>query len=254
MDLGLKGKVALVTGAGSQIGFGKGISLALASDGCDIIAADVDIEGAQKTAADIEALGRQSIAVKADITVEREVDDMVKAGLEKFGKIDILVNNAGRSRRNLVVDTTEEDWHITVDINLKGTWYCIRAVLPQMLERKSGKIINITSGVARFGAPYNFLYGAAKAGIIGLTKSNARELARFGICVNVVAPAAKTTMTEAMPEKIRTMTYEKLAAESTTQRMGEVEDVMPLIVFLASDESYFITGQVIAAMGATGVI
>jgi 3-oxoacyl-[acyl-carrier protein] reductase len=248
MELGLKGKVALVTGAGSQIGYGKGEALALAKEGCDLILADIDLEGTQKTAAEVEALGVKAIAVKVDIRNSDEVDEMVKAGLEKFGRIDILVNNAGRSRRNPVADTTEEDWHINIDINLRGTWNCIRAVIPQMLKRKSGKIINFTSGVARFGAPQNFLYAASKAGIIGMVRSLAVEVGVSGINVNGICPGLGDT---GMLIDTNVSDEEKKALISGVPlgRFTTPQDIGNAVVFLASDAASDITGQTIQVDG-----
>ena len=141
MDLGLKDKVALVTGAGSQIGFGKAISLTLAKEGCDIIAGDINMEGAEQTVAEVKALGRKAIAVKADIRNNDEVTEMGKIALDEFGKIDILVNNA--CVPGMAPPGTEEAWDLSVNINFKGTWYVTNAVSPHMREQKSGKIVNM---------------------------------------------------------------------------------------------------------------
>src|SRR4030042_4906179 len=167
MDLGLKNKVAIVTGAGSQIGFGKGIALALAKEGCDLVIADLDLEGAKKTAAEIIALKRQAIAVKVNITKLSEVNDMVKTSLDKFGKVDILVNNAGTSTKpKPFLEMTEAEWDLDINTNLRGVLNCTKAILPHMLSRKYGKVINISSGVAVTGMPTEPVYAAAKAGII----------------------------------------------------------------------------------------
>jgi NAD(P)-dependent dehydrogenase (short-subunit alcohol dehydrogenase family) len=248
MDLGLKGKVALVTGAGSQIGYGKGIALALARDGCDLIIADIDFNGAKKTAIDVKALGREAIAVKVDLTVSSEVDDMVKTGLEKFGRIDILVNNAGRFRpETSFVDTTEEHWRVNVDINLKGMWYCIRAVLPQMLKQKSGKIVNLSSGVARFGMPGACLYCAAKAGVIGLTRALAAEVGPLGINVNGIAPGMGDTgmLIDAGTSEGK----EPFRSSVPMRRLTTPQDIGNMVVFLASDASIDIAGQTIGVDG-----
>ena len=147
MDLGFKGKVALVTGVGSQIGYGKGIALYMAREGCDIVGVDMDLEGAEKTAAGVRALGRKVIALKADNTKNAEVEDMVKKAIAEFGKIDILVNNAGAGTRlKNFIDMTREEWDKPININLYGTLNVTRAVVPHMIARRYGRIVNITGG------------------------------------------------------------------------------------------------------------
>ena len=177
MDLGLQGKVALVTGAGSQKGFGKGIALTLAKEGCDIIAADKDFEGVKQTVAEIEALGRRAMAFKTDVSISAEVIEMVSAALAGFGRIDILVNNAGvGSTPKPFIEKTEADWDNDININLKGVLYCTKAVLGQMISRKSGKIINIASGAGLTGLAGRSTYSAAKGGVIAFTKALAKEV------------------------------------------------------------------------------
>jgi len=244
MDFGLKDKVAIVTGAGSQIGFGKAIALTLAKEGCDIVAADKDLEGAEKTATEVKASGRKAIAVKVDIRNSDEVNEMVNTALEEFGKIDILVNNAGTpSMRN---PTSEESWDINVNINFKGTWYVTNAVIPHMRERKSGKIVNFSSGVARSGT--RGLYAAAKEAVIGLTKSWARELGPLGINVNALAPGMGDTgfqvivgATEEHKENFRSST--------PMRRLTMPQDIANTVAFLVSDISSDITGQTIQVDG-----
>ena len=146
MDLDLKDKVALITGAGSQIGFGKGMAMALANEGVDIIVCDMDLEGAEKTADDVRSVGRKAIALKMDITKTDDVKSGIEAALKEFGKIDILINNAGVGTTPLpFVESTEEDWDINININLRGTMNVTKAVLPQMIERKTGRIISMSS-------------------------------------------------------------------------------------------------------------
>jgi len=222
MDLGLKNKVALVTGAGSQIGFGKGIALSLGKEGCDVIVVDIDLEAAKKTATELEALGRNAIALKADITSSEEVNAMVKAGLDKFGRIDILVNNTGRARMSPFTEATEEDWHINIDSNLKGTWYCCQAVLPQMLERKSGNIISLSSTTAVRGLSQASLYSAANAAVIGMTKALAPEVGFAGINVNVVMVPGMDDVDSSAPEQ---------------------QDIANVVVFLASNAASDLTSQ-----------
>lgn len=248
MNLGLKGKVALVTGAGSQIGFGKAIALALAKDGCDIIATDIDLEGAKKTAAEVEALGHKAMALKADITNGDEVNEMVKTALAKFGKIDILVNNAGTAKGSPFAEATEEHWHINIDINLKGTWYCTKAVLPQMLKRKSGKIVNLSSGAARIGFVNSSLYCAAKAGVIGLTRALAAEVGPSGINVNGIAPGMSDTgfqvAVNATPQQ-----KEYFISTVPMRRITTQQDIANMVVFLVSNAASDITGQTINVDG-----
>ena len=249
MELGLKEKVALVTGAGSQIGFGKGIALAFAREGCDVIVTDIDIEGARKTAAEVESLGVKSIALEADITNADEVNKMVSEALAKFGKIDILVNNAGSPAQSPFAATTEEHWDINIGTSLKGTWYCTRAVIAQMLERKKGKIINISSGAAMSGRG-GALYSAAKAGIIGLTKGLATEVGPLGINVNCIAPGMGDTgfqvIVKATPEM-----KEGYTRMVPMRRLTTPEDIASMTVFLASDAAVDITGQTFLVDGGS---
>ena len=250
MDLGLKGKVALVTGAGSQTGFGKGIALALAAEGCDVIIIDKDLAGAQKTAADIKAPGRQTLALKADVTKSAEVNDAVKAALAKFGRIDILVNNAGMSTPpKLFVAKTEAEWDPDIDINLRSVLICTKAVLPQMLERKSGWIINISSGVGTMGLANSSIYSAAKAGVMAFTKSLAKEVISQGVHVNSVSPGLGDTgflrssnvikTAETPPEFIKHVSMDIPVGRMTTPR-----DIGNMVAFLASEVSSDIVGQV----------
>jgi NAD(P)-dependent dehydrogenase (short-subunit alcohol dehydrogenase family) len=259
MDLGLKNRVALVTGAGSQIGFGKGITLCLAKEGCDVIVVDIDLGGAEKTAAELKALGRKAIALKADITNYQEVDVMVKAGLDKFGKIDILVNNAGKASTPTLVEATENDWHTNIDINLKGTWHCCRAVLPQMLERKKGKIVSVSSvirysfvssvrSMVKAGRPArsgSTLYLAAKAGIIGLTRSLAAEVGPSGINVNAIVPGLGDTGLYTELGGLAPMIKQFFESSTPMRRLTTPQDIGNAVVFLVSDAASDITGQTI---------
>jgi len=252
MELGLKGKVVLVTGAGSQIGFGKGICLAFAREGCDIVASDIDLEGARKTAAEVEALGQKAMAIKADVTNEVEVNDMVKQILERFGKIDILINNAGTVFRSPFHLTTEKDWNINIGISLKGTWLCTRAVLGQMLERKSGKIINLSSTTGRTGVGTP-LYAAAKAGIIGLTKGLANEVGPQGINVNGISPGMGDTGFQ-IAAKVPPEAKVRFAQMVPMRRLTTPKDVANMAVFLASDAASDITGQTFNVDGGSNMI
>jgi len=237
MDLGLEGKVALVTGAGSQVGFGRGIALTLAKNGCDIVVNDIDEEGIQKTAAEVEALGRKAMAIKADVTKVAEVKDMVKAAMGKFGRIDILVNNAGRTTAPMPFwETPEENWEIVINLN------STKAVLPQMIERKSGKIISIASGAGIGGMPRCVHYGAAKGAIIAFTKGLSKEVIASGINVNAVAPGVGDTkflVTGNFPPG----EIDRAVATVPTKRATTPEDVGNMVAYLASDIANQIVGQ-----------
>ncbi|MFC2012156.1 SDR family NAD(P)-dependent oxidoreductase [Chloroflexota bacterium] len=252
MDLGLEDKVALVTGAGSQIGFGKAIALTLAKEGCDIIVNDVNLEGAEKTAAEVRALGRRAIAIKANIASSSEVNDMVKAALTEFGRIDILVNNAGVGfGGGPLTQTKEKDWDALISINIKGPMNCSKAVLPQMLSRQSGKIINIASGVGKSGMPNNSVYAATKAAVIGFTKSLAAEVAPKGINVNCVAPGLSATNFIRGPDgNIRNPNMlESVKATIPLGRTTEPQDIANMVTYLASDAASDIIGQPFSVEG-----
>jgi NAD(P)-dependent dehydrogenase (short-subunit alcohol dehydrogenase family) len=241
MDLGLRGKVVLVTGAASQIGFGRAIAVAFSREGCDLIIDDIEPEGLQKTAGEISALGGKVLAIKADVANEEEVKHLVTSGLAQFGRIDVLVNNAGTVFRSPFHLTTEKDWDINIGINLRGTWLCTRAVLPNMLERKAGKIINLSSVTGRTGVGTP-LYAAAKAGVSALTKGLANEVGPSGINVNAIAPGMADTgfqiAAKAPPEaKVR------FAQMVPMRRMNVPKDIADMALFLASDGASAITGQ-----------
>ena len=170
MGLGLKGKVALITGAGSQIGFGKAIALALAKEGCDIIVNDINLDEAEKTAAEVEKMEQKSIAIKADVTRIAEWESMVKEALAEFSRIDILVNNAGGcTPPKPFLEMNDSDWDFDIDVNLRSTRNGTKILLPHMIENKGGKIVNVTSGAGIHGGMFTSGYAAAKAGIIGFS-------------------------------------------------------------------------------------
>lgn len=249
MDLGLKGKVAVVTGAGSQIGFGKGIALTLAKEGCDVVVTDIDFEGVEKTAAEIKALGRKCLATKTDVTDSAQVKSMIDSALGQFGKIDILVNNVGTSTQPKdFVDTTEAEWDKNLNINLRSALNCTKAVLPHMIKQKSGKIVSMASTAAFGGQPSGTLYGAAKAGIANFTAGLAREVYDSGITVNCIAPGLGATGFHAAsgftPEFIETR--DKMAAAGKTITP---QDIGNAIAFLASDAGKHITGQCLRVSG-----
>jgi 3-oxoacyl-[acyl-carrier protein] reductase len=240
----LKGKVALVTGAAQ--GIGKAVTLLLARHGADVIVADVNLEKAEETAQEVQSLGQQSMAVRLDVTRFQDVEATVETVLQKFGKIDILVNNAGIARDKLILRMTEEDWDAVLAVNLKGTFNCTKAVIKHMSKQRSGKIVNIASVVGEMGNPGQANYAASKAGVIGLTKTIAREFAQRGINVNAIAPGyIQTPMTDALPEKAK----EELKRMIPMERLGQPEDVARAVLFLVSEASAYITGNVLKVNG-----
>ena len=240
MDLKLKGKTALVTGAGSQIGYGRGIVMTLAAEGCDIVTADIDLDGARKTAAAAESKGVRTLALKTDVAQRAEVDAMVKAAIGHFGQIDILVNNAGTSSKlKPFVEMTRADWDLDIQVNLYGQMNVAQAVLPHMIARKYGRIINFSGGR---GIPNISIYGAAKAGIIAFTEALAREVAPHGVIVNAIGPGlGETGLTSHAPQAF----LEQNRQRSTLKRLCTPEDVGPAVAFLASDVCSYMTGQLI---------
>jgi 3-oxoacyl-[acyl-carrier protein] reductase len=242
--MSLKGKITLVTGAAQ--GIGRDIALALANDGADVAICDVNIEAAQKTAGDIETLGRKSLALKTNVAASAEVTAMVDQVIDKFGRIDILVNNAGITRDGLILRMKEEDWDLVLSINLKGAFLCTKAALKYMTKQRGGTIINIASIVGAMGNAGQANYVASKAGLIGLTKTIAREYANRGITANAVAPGfIETAMTQALPENVRT----DLANQIPMGKLGTPEDVANAVRFLASPWASYITGQVVHVNG-----
>ena len=240
MDLRLKGKIALVTGPASPTGYGRSIALALAFEGCDLALADIDLEGAQRTAAEIQKLGCRALAVEVDVANRAEVDGMVKAVLEKFGRIDILVNNAGASSRlKPFVEMTPSDWDLDIGVNLLGQMNVAQAVLPGMLSRKYGRIINTSGGQ---GIPNISIYGAAKAGVEAFTHALAMEVGNSGVIVNGVAPGlGKTGLTVNAPHRF----LDAHAKNSALGRLCTPQDVAPVVAFLASDVCSYMAGQFI---------
>ncbi len=242
--MSLTGKTALVTGAAQ--GIGRDIALALATDGADVAICDVNLEAAQKTAADIGAKGRRSLALKANVAASADVTAMIDQVVEKFGKIDILVNNAGITRDGLILRMKDDDWDLVLDINLKGAFLCTKAALKYMSKQRGGTIINIASIVGAMGNAGQANYVASKAGLIGLTKTIAREYANRGITANAVAPGfIDTAMTQALSENVRT----ELAKQIPMGKLGTPEDVANAVRFLASPWASYITGQVIHVNG-----
>jgi 3-oxoacyl-[acyl-carrier protein] reductase len=242
--LKLAGKVALVTG-GAQ-GIGKAVALLLARNGAEIVVSDINLEKAEETAKEVQALGRKALATKVDVAALGDVEKMVEAILVQFGKVDILVNNAGIARDKLILRMTEEDWDAVLNINLKGTFNCTKAVVRHMSKQKSGKIVNIASVVGEMGNAGQGNYAASKAGVIGFTKTIAREFAQRGINVNAIAPGyIETPMTDALPDKVK----EELKRLIPMDRLGKPEDVAEAVLFLVSESANYITGQVLNVNG-----
>ena len=240
MDLGLKGKVALVTGAGGQKGYGKGIAIVLAEEGCDIIIGDIDLEGAKQTAAEIEVIGRKALVIKVNVADRAQVDEMVKEGLDKFGKIDILVNNAGASSKMMpFIKMTKKDWDYDIGVNLYGQMNVAQAVLPHMISRKEGRIINTSGGQ---GIPTLSTYGAAKAGVVMFTKALAKEVAPSGVIVTFYSPGLGATgLTVDDPR------MESIAPSLPLGRLCTPQDVAPVVAFLASDLSSYMAASLFGA-------
>jgi len=240
----LEGKVALITG-GAQ-GIGKVTALLLAGKGADVAVSDINLEGASKTAKEIEGLGRRGLALEGDVSSSADAQRIVATTVEQLGGIDILVNNAGITRDGLLLRMTEEDWDAVLNVNLKGTFNCTKATVKHMMKRKSGRIVNIASVVGVMGNAGQANYAASKAGIIGLTKSIAREYAQRGINVNAVAPGyIETPMTEALAEKVKG----ELKGQIPMARLGTAMDVASAVYFLVSDASSYITGHVLNVNG-----
>lgn len=242
--MGLTGKVAVVTGAAQ--GIGKAIALTLAQEGAEVVVSDINLEKAQETAREIEALGRKTLALQTNVAKADEVETLAKTTLETFGKADILVNNAGITRDNLLMRMKDEEWDQVIEVNLKGTFYCTRAFLRSMLKQKSGRIVNITSVVGAMGNPGQANYSASKAGVIGFTKTMAREVASRHITVNAVAPGfIDTDMTKALSEEVR----KNLLNQIPLARLGTPKDIAEAVRFLVSDTAAYITGQILHVNG-----
>ncbi|OGB98905.1 3-oxoacyl-[acyl-carrier-protein] reductase [candidate division KSB1 bacterium RBG_16_48_16] len=240
----LDNKVSVVTGAAR--GIGKAIALRLAEHGSDIVVSDIDLAGVQGVAKEIEAMGRKAIAVESNVSIKQHADALVEAAVGEFGKIDVFVNNAGITRDNLIMRMDEAEWDAVISVNLKGTFNCIKAVTRPMMKQRNGKIINISSIVGVMGNAGQANYSASKAGVIGLTKSAAKELAARNVQVNAVAPGyIETEMTKNLPETIR----ENYLTVIPLKRPGAPEDVANVVLFLASPLSDYMTGQVLHVDG-----
>jgi len=241
----LTGKTALVTG-GSR-GIGKAIALRLATQGADVaFSYRGNRDAAEATGAEVEALGRRAVAIQADARSAEGAETLVKAVLEAFGRIDILVNNAGITRDNLIMRMGQDEWTDVLETNLFGAFYALKAVTRPMLKARGGRIINITSVSGQAGQMGQANYSSAKAGLIGLTKAAARELASRGITVNAVAPGfVLTELTQDLPDALK----DEITSRTPLGRFGTTEEIANAVAFLASDEAAYITGQVLAVDG-----
>jgi len=239
-------KIAIVTGGGG--GIGGAIVRRFAQEGAQLAVADIDAATAKVCAAEIAARGTQAITLTTDVTDKESVEDMVRATLDRWGRIDILVNVAGGADRKLVIDMTAADWDHIIDMNLKSVFLCSQAVLPTMLKQKYGKIVNISSIYGFTGNATRSSYAAAKAGVAVFTKSLALEVAKEGININAVAPGRVAT------ERVRSHYNDEAWAEAVAQipmaRTGTPEEIASAVLFLATDETKYITGQTIHVNGA----
>lgn len=241
----LADRVAIVTG--SSRGIGRGIALRLAKEGAQVVVnCQCNEAAAAAVVEQIKADGGEAIAVQADVSQAAEAQALIDAAKGAYGRVDILVNNAGTTRDTLLVRMSEEDWDVVIDTNLKGTFNCTKAVSRQMMRQRYGRIINITSVSGIAGNPGQANYASAKAGIIGLTKTVAKELGSRGITCNAVAPGfVLTDLTASLPQDLIDLAIER----TPIGRMGTVEDMAAAVAYLASDEAGFVTGQVLAVDG-----
>ncbi len=240
----LSGRIALITGAGQ--GIGKAIALKLASYGADVAVVDVNLEKAQETAREAQTMGRKAIAMKVDVSNLKETEEMAEKVFKELEGIHILVNNAGITKDGLILRMTEEDWDKVIDVNLKGAFNCSKSVLKYMSKMRWGRIVNIASVVGVMGNAGQANYAASKAGLIGLTKSIAREFAGRNITCNAVAPGfIETAMTGALSDKVK----EDLLKQIPLGRFGGPNDVAMGVLFLSSNASSYITGQVLNING-----
>ncbi|EHL76853.1 3-oxoacyl-[acyl-carrier-protein] reductase [Bacillus smithii] len=245
----LEGKVALVTGASR--GIGREIALEFAREGADVAVNYAGSEEkAREVAEEIKAMGRKALLVQCDVSDSQAVQDMIKSVVDYFGGLDILVNNAGITRDNLILRMKEEEWDAVINTNLKGVFLCTKAAARAMMKKRSGRIINISSIVGITGNPGQANYVAAKSGVIGLTKTTAKEFASRGITVNAIAPGfISTDMTEDLPEEVK----EAMIKQIPLARIGEPKEIARVALFLASPDSSYMTGQILRVDGGMGM-
>ncbi|MCE5265031.1 MAG: glucose 1-dehydrogenase [Deltaproteobacteria bacterium] len=242
----LSGKVCVITGG--ACGLGKAICLVFAAKGANIVVADVDLARATELARQIEAMGRQSMAVRMDVSRSREIEEALASVLKTFPRVDVWVNNAGIGSRAMLDEMTEDQWDKVIAVNLKGTFLCTSIIAKAMKKQGNGRIINMSSRAGKGGSYGHINYASSKAGIIGLTKSAARELGKYNITVNALLPGfIETGMTRSLSDSIKT------PEQIVLTRPGTPEDVAYAAAFLASDEASWITGIGLEVTGGTGM-
>jgi len=240
----LKDKITIVTGAGA--GMGKATSLMFAKEGASVVVNDINGKAARETTMEVEALGRQTLAIQADVSNYAEARDMVQKAMAQFGKVDILVNNAGIGDVKKFIEITENDWDRILSVNLKSVFNCTQAVIKGMIACRSGRIINISSVAGLTGTPTHVHYSAAKGGIVAFTKALAKEVGQYGITVNAVAPGLiETGFGGGAPESIKQLFREK----TVLGRIGRPEEIAAACLYLASEDGGYVTGQVLSPNG-----
>jgi 3-oxoacyl-[acyl-carrier protein] reductase len=240
----LEGKNALITGAAQ--GIGKSVALGMAREGANLGISDVNLDLAEKTAKEVQALGVKSVAIQLDVSDQDSVTRAIRTFADEFSSLDVLVNNAGITKDTVLLRMKEADWDAVININLKGSFLCMKEAVKVMAKQRYGKIISISSVVAFMGNPGQANYSSSKAGLIGLTKTVAREYAARGIRVNAVAPGfIQTAMTDALSDSVR----DEMKKAIPLNEFGSPEDVSSAVTFLASEEADYITGQVIHVNG-----
>lgn len=242
--MSLTGKIAVVTG--SAQGIGQAIAITLAQDGADVVVADLNADRCEETVARIKALGRQAMAVSVNVGDWDQVKSMIDRVLKDWKQIDVLVNNAGITRDGLLLRMKEEDWQSVLQVNLTGTFFCVKAVVPTMSRQRSGRIVNIASIVGAIGNIGQANYSASKAAVIGLTKTVAREYASRNLTVNAVAPGFIDT---AMTQDLSADTKEALLKQIPLNRLGQSSDIADAVSFLCSEKAGYITGHVLHVNG-----
>ena len=240
----LTGKIAVVTG--SAQGIGQAIATTLAQDGADVVVADLDADRCEETVARVEKLGRKAMAVSVNVGDWEQVKSLMNRVQKEWERIDILVNNAGITRDGLLLRMKEEDWQSVLQVNLTGTFYCVKAALPTMSRQRNGRIVNIASIVGAIGNIGQANYAASKAAVIGLTKTVAREYASRNVTVNAVAPGFIDT---AMTKDLTDETKEALLSQIPLKRLGQASDIADAVSFLSSEKAGYITGHVLHVNG-----